>query len=723
MAKKFILTIFALTFIGLIGCETTPTKEGGDDDMVNEINSAANEGSDADAKTDTKTADTKAPEAAPATPENSEKDFDDFGADEEKTKQAAEPPAEAPPDTKPDAKTDDTALNTPPPVEEKTQPQPPPPTSMGSASDGSSNQITGINYISSANGGSIEIKVSGKASYAVRPNPAANQYVIEVANTQIAKSLKRPFIMKDFEGPFGAVNAYQNPGATTARIVVQMKGAGEPIITQEGNNILVTPAAADSVTGQDKVAPKMADAEKAAADATEETKAEGSDGDSYNVKDAQKNEQALGARTLDEFLTGNGRFFGRPISIQTNDAEVRDVISFIAEESGINLVMGDDVDGKISLKLRQVPWDQALVIVMRSRNLGYVRQGNVIRITKLATLQAEATAAKQIVDAQQSLTPLKVKVLPVSYANVTDLVTQIKPFLTPTRGQIVADPRTTALIITDTAEKLLRIEKLVKELDIPPAQVMIEGKIVEATEAFSRQIGINWRLSGSPVNVANSGGYGGTPITALPNLAIQPITSANLPTSALFGVNVGVLDVIGSLNATLGLAEADSLLRVISSPRIVTMNKEKAVITQTSQHIALTSNKDSFGNVTTSPKASDLNLKLQVTPQITAEGSVVLEVDLTRQFAGAIVDPVSQAAPINTRQAQTKVLVPNGQTAVIGGIYESQETETDNGVPWFKDLPGIGWLFKFKDDERNKDELLLFLTPRILNAKDQSTTQ
>lgn len=150
---------------------------------------------------------------------------------------------------------------------------------------------------------------------------------------------------------------------------------------------------------------------------------------------------------------------------------------------------------------------------MRSRGLGYVRQGNVLRITKLSSLQAEATAAKEIVESQKKLTPLKVKVLPISFANVADLATQIKPFLTETRGQVVSDSRTSTVIITDTAEVLMRVERLVKELDIPPAQVMIEGKIVEASETFTRRVGVNWSLSGSPVEVSPSGGLNGSAIS------------------------------------------------------------------------------------------------------------------------------------------------------------------------------------------------------------------
>lgn len=719
MKTKIVLLLSSFLFLALTSCGTTQQSQP-DDELVSEIDSAASDNSSSGSSSTSSAKENN----------DAEKDFDDFGSEEEKTaknkveaKEAEQKVAENPPPQNPPPQEPPPAQE-PPPIEQPIVEKNPPPQDL--TPPASMSEIKSIKYLSSASGGTIEIKTSDKVAYAVRPNPGANQYVIEVQNAKLADSLKRPYIMKDFDGPFGAINAYQNAGVPTARIVVQMKGSDEPVVTQEGNTILVTPltkseappenqkVAANGKKDEDKPVDKL----EADTDADEDPS--NTDNDSYNVKAAKKSERILGARTLDEFLTGNGRFFGRPISIQTNDADIRDVISFIAEESGVNLVMGDDVDGKISLKLRQVPWDQALVIVMRARNLGYVRQGNVIRITKLQTLQAEAQAAKQIVDAQQTLTPLKVKVIPISYASVSDLATQIKPFLTTQRGQVVSDQRTTSLIITDTAPVLMKVERLVKELDIPPAQVMIEGKIVEATETFTRSLGVNWSLSGAPITVSNSGGFNGTPIGASSSLAIQNLNKQQITGSPLvWNAHVGMLDVIGDLDATLGLAQADSLVKIISSPRIVTMNKEKSEISQKSQVISITSSRDTQGNVTSTPKSTDVELKLVVTPQITAEGSVVLEVDLTRQFAGAVADSISLARPINTRQAKTKVLVPNGQTAVIGGIYQSDETETESGVPGLKDVPVLGWLFKSRVEDRTKNELLLFLTPRILNARDQ----
>jgi type IV pilus assembly protein PilQ len=591
--------------------------------------------------------------------------------------------------------------------------EPPPQEPIAEEAPAESITITAINYLASANGGTVEIKTSGPATYNVRPNPNTNQYVIEIENATLSESLKRPYIMKDFEGSFGAINAYQNPGGRTARIVVQLKNAGEPVVSQEGNSLLVMPPG--------EVAPTTNVAEQTPSGGVE-TLSNNTDSESYDVKAATDSEKILGARTLDEFLTGSGRFFGRPISIQTNDADIRDVIQFIAEESGVNLVIADDVEGKVSVKLRQVPWDQALVIVMRSRGLGYVRQGNVLRITKLATLQAEATAAKDIVDSQKKLTPLKVKVMPVSYAQVSDLEKQVKPFLSSDRGQVVSDPRTSSLIITDTPDVLSKVERLVKELDIPPAQVMIEGKIVEAGESFSRTVGLNWSLSGTSEVLAGGAGNNGSDVRFRTGLNIQTLTGTQTEGSnGLFNLRIGSFGYLGSLNAALGLAQADSLIKIISSPRIVTINKEKAEISQKGEVVSLVPTVSPEGKVIgqTATK-TPVELKLEVTPQITSEGSVILDVSVLRQFAGPEVETSTKARAINSRSAKTKVLVPNGQTAVIGGIYQSDESESENGVPGLKNIPILGWLFKQKTNERVKNELLIFLTPRVLNSKDQA---
>jgi type IV pilus assembly protein PilQ len=287
----------------------------------------------------------------------------------------------------------------------------------------------------------------------------------------------------------------------------------------------------------------------------------------------------------------------------------------------------------------------------------------------------------------------------------------------------VSDNRTSSLILTDTADVLERVERLVKELDIPPAQVMIEGKVVEATESFSRTLGVNWGFGGAPAEISSSGGFNGSPLRLNSNWSSTSISSSTAAAAnGVLELNVGRFDFLGDLNATLSLAQADSLVKIVSSPRIVTMNKEKAEISQKGEVITINKTVDQNGQPQSNATRTPVELKLAVNPQITNEGSVLLDIDVLRQFAGPIADSDTKARPVESRSAKTKVLVPNGQTAVIGGIYQSTDSTTENGVPGLKDIPILGWLFKSKADERTKTELIIFLTPRILNAKDQSVT-
>ncbi|MCB0342832.1 MAG: type IV pilus secretin PilQ [Bdellovibrionales bacterium] len=588
-------------------------------------------------------------------------------------------------------------------------------------------EVTDIEYRSNEQGGAIVIKTSAATPYTTRLNPETNQFVVEIQNVNLADRFKRPYIMKDFGAAFKAINAYQNPGTTTARVVIQMQASNEPLVQQEGHSIIVIPQGEMSMAQAEAVPPAEDAAAVAAGPSAAPAEADSFEDDptwrsSYDTQKAEEQAKILGARTLDEFMTESNEFFGRRISIETKDADIRDVIGFIAEESGVNLVMSDDVQGKISLRLRRVPWDQALIIVMRAKNLGYIRQGNVLRISQLASLQKEAADAQAIVQSQKGLSPLKVKVIPISYAQIKDLTTQIKEFLTPNRGKVVGDERTSALIVTDTNDVLTKIERLVKELDIPPTQVMIEGKIVEATETFQKDVGLNWGFTGANTTISASGGDNGRPIDLNFGYAFQPFT--NDAVSALanaFNLRVGRMSFLGNLSSTLALAEKDNLVRIISSPRIVTMNKSPAEITQKGETISIKQTKDPLTDeITKSSTRVPVKLELKVTPQITAEGSVILDVEVLREFAGAEADQDTKDRPVNSRSAKTKVLVQNGQTAVIGGIYQSDETQSESGFPGLRKVPVLGWLFKADSKKTEKNELLLFLTPRILNPEAQT---
>lgn len=565
-------------------------------------------------------------------------------------------------------------------------------------------KVRDIRFMANSSGGTVVIETDKPVTYQSRLNPATQQFVIEIADVELPPSLQRPLPTQSSR--IGSINAYQGAGASTARVVIQLSGpsSGEPIVQQEGTSLVVIPPTPPPVVA--KTEPPSAP----------------------TPSSESPKEGALQARTLDEFLTGNQKFYGRLISLQVKDADVRDVVNFLAEESGANVVMSDDVDGKISLKLRRVPWDQALVTLMRTKGLGYVRQGNVLRISTLKSLQAETEAATKIIEAQKAIVPAVVEVIPVSYAAIDELQKNLSPFLSKD-GKVVADNRTSTIIVTDKQEVVDRVRKLIKTLDIPPAQVSIESKIVEAVENFQNFIGINWSFGGSPVNISPSGGAQGAPIDLTMGISSATISrnvSGATPFSA--NVNVGVLDFFGDIGAALTLAEAEELAKVISAPRISAMNREKSTITQEGENVAIKSTAVAGTSGATAAliskeeKRTPFKLELSVTPQITADGGVIMDLDVKREFLGPEVDLDTKARAVNKRSAKTKVLVKNGQTAVIGGIYTSDELEFTNGVPGLRNIPIIGWLFKNRSYERRKNELLIFLTPRIL-AQDDLTQE
>lgn len=618
--------------------------------------------------------------------QNQADDFQDFELDELKAEDVVQTEEPAPLPMDPPVEELDLGPDLDAPVADLDFEEPATPVSS------SPTQISDIRYLSNQAGGSVVIDANQNFTYETRFNPETGQYVIEVQNATLPERLKRPYVMKDFSGSFGGLNAYQSPGENNVRVVVQLKPGfrDEPVVQMEGNSLVVVPpsGSASSFMASNQTNPPPASS------------------------------GPLEAGSLEEFILSNQKFYGKPISLQVRDADVRDVIGFIAEESGANIIMSDEVKGNISLKLRKVPWDQALVLVMRSKGLGYVRQSNVIRVASVDELRKESRNAQEFLRARQELAPIRVKVIPVNYANVDSLNVQVKEFLSK-EGKVVVDARSNSILVADREDVLDKITRLIQALDIQPNQVLIEGKIVEASEEFTSQVGVNWGFTGSALTLSQAGGANGLPIELTPNLGIG--RGASRLANSL-GVRLGTLDFLGNLDALLNLAESDRTAKIISSPQVVTMNREQAQIGQTGEVISTVSIESEAGNISTSESRQPVNLKLTVTPQITADGSVIMDMDVIRQFAGPVAVESTQSRPINTRSAKTKVLVKNGETAVIGGIYQVDEANTESGVPVLKDIPVLGWLFKSQDKSKAKNELLIFLTPRILAAGESQSS-
>lgn len=612
-------------------------------------------------------------------------------------------------------------------------------------------QITDIQYDSKQAGGTVIVTTTSPATYRTREVPGNNQVIIEIANAKLPEKLKRPFNTKDFKQATVSIMAYQEAGSSTARIVLQYRQPRSVDVKQADRVLSIvagSPKAADaglSAASDDSEAPSSGEESSSEFDSARSDSSESASGGSSSDQDSEdlgstdyelsssessssrsqpsrptSSSKIMGTSTLDEDRIGAIRFSGRPISIEVRDTPVRDVITLISDQSGANIIMSDDITGSITIKLRQVPWDQALSIIMKTRGLGYVRQDSVLRIAPIRQLQAEAEEARRIIEAQEATLPLRVKVIPVSFASVSLLATQIRSTLQATqtsgapgmqpggaapsgRGRIEADPRTSSIIVTDTDDNIKRIEQLVKALDTAPLQVMIEGKIIEAKEEMGRNFGINWGYQGQDLGFAGG------------SLSHSARISPTLPASnTSVDLRLGTLDFLGDLDAKLALFESESKAKIISSPRVITMNAQEATIEQSIQIAVPTTTVTTGAPSQVSFTYKPIPTTLRVRPQITSGGDVLMEVAFRREFQSGAASGAE--VPIETRDVKTNVMVKNGQTTVIGGVYQADTAESESGTPYLRKVPILGWLFKSTAKSTVRNELLVFITPRIINA-------
>ena len=558
---------------------------------------------------------------------------------------------------------------------------------VGSSEGGLAN-ITNIEYLSVKGQETIRISASKKLSYSTRFNKVKGQFVVEIANSVLPESLKRPYLMKDFDGAqIAMVNAYQKEGSTVSRVIVQLiEGAHRPQAKLSSNKL-------------DLIMPNLSGPKGAVA----------THGSKQNT-------------SLTDFLLDNQTYSGQRISVSFNDTPVKDVIAFIASEVGANIVM-DSISGKISLKLRNLPWDQVLTLIMKSKGLGYIRDKGVLRIAKLSTLKAEENSIHEIIKSQKEVEPLVVKVFPINFAQVNTVATQVKEFLTPKRGKVAFDNRTSSLIITDTRAVLDRLKQLIRGLDLPPRQVMIEGKFIEASEQFTKKLGVNWEFSGGSVDIDSLKGVGGPVSARLDRGRLVSSSASELSgLNGVLGLTIGRFKFLGNLTTLLAIGETENLVKVIATPRVLAMNKEKASITTKSENLSINAEVSGTGADTTESRTvvrTPINLKLDVTPQIAPDGSVIMGVNILREFPSGAPFGETGAVPISSRAVTTKILVGQGDTAVIGGLFEKDFTKAGSGVPFLRDVPFIGWLFKYRSTETAKREMMVFLTPTIIGPTKQ----
>ena len=517
-----------------------------------------------------------------------------------------------------------------------------------------------------------------------------NQVVVDFAGTLMPKNLMRRYDVMDFATPVQTVDAIRVEGSS--RLVISAQGDFEQLAYQSDNQYTV------------EIKPSL----------------------KHNAAEEKK------------------EYTGERLTLIFQDIDVRSVLQLLADTSGQNIVVSDSVTGNLTLRLQNVPWDQALDIVLRTKGLDKRRQDNVIIIgptEELATREkAELEAHKEV----QELSPIRSEFMQANYAKVADLAKMIRPTagggagggrnsMLSNRGSLSIDERTNTLMVQDTAENLAEIRRLVQALDVPVRQVLIEARIVVVSDTFERDLGAQFGVTSAQQNgnngllaVTGTGTGADTMIqSALTNLSsglpVSPVATpalanrymVNTPAANTNG-SIGISLLGGSylVDLALSAAENEGKSETISSPRVITANQKQATIMQGVEIPYQES--ASSGATTTQFKNAVLSLK--VTPLITPDNRVILDLDVSDDTVGQQVTSATGGSvpSIDTRQIQTQVLVGDGQTVVLGGILETTKSYSAQKVPWLGDIPILGNLFKSTTNINNKTELLIFITPKIL---------
>lgn len=524
----------------------------------------------------------------------------------------------------------------------------------------------------------------------------AGQIVVDFLNAAVPMSLQRRLDVIDFATPVQNIDTF--PVGANTRMVVTPKGRFEQSAFQAGNIFTIS------------------------------------------VKPIIEKEEE---RKVDEF-----GYSGEKLSLNFQNIDVRAALQVLADFTGLNFVVSDTVKGSLTLRLKDVPWDQALDIIVNAKNLAVRRAGNVITVAPAAEVAAKEKAALEATKTVLDLEPLVSELIQINYAKAEEIAALLKSIkalpsaaavsggehpvfgatatgeasrnvvtaesntLLSPRGQVTVDKRTNSLLIQDTPQKIREVRKLIAQLDQPVRQVMIETRLVEATESFSRNLGVKFGVQSATTRSRNQVDQAAT--IGPDGLLTTNGLNVNLPAGQISGNNPGSLALtiarIGTgtlLSLELSALEEEGLGKIISSPRLITANQKKASIEQGEERVFTTSVLG-VGSVVT----KRATLKLEVTPQITPDDRVLLDVIITKDnFTDATL------GLLNIKQITTQVLLDNGETVVIGGVYERDKVDTVSRVPFLGNVPLLGWLFKNKATQDSKTELLIFLTPRILSEE------
>ncbi len=606
-------------------------------------------------------------------------------------------------------------------------------------------RVRRIDFVDEPTRSSVIIDLEEPAGFAVE-RPADRRVSLRLDHADLPDDLARSLDATEYLGPVRLISSYRDPHARgTVRVDVDLAEDVPNRVRQDGSRIYwefnkSTPSSGQKLPALGGPLPpsvlfvparRVAGFSVVLLGALDLAQAQSP------PRKAGEDNQADSPAARRASLTAKKRYTGRRIDLDFKGADIHNILRLLADVGQMNIVTSDEVKGEVTIKMRDVPWDQALDVVLRAKGLGSVREGNLVRVAPLSVLEKEL---EQEIARQKQITevlPTETRLIGVSYAHASALQDKARDLLSP-RGKISVDDRTNNLIVSDVARNLQLIEDLVRNLDTQTSQVVIEARIVEMNSDYARQIGVQWggntfmdAAHGNPTglvfpyNVGIGGGADdssspmsglvpgvrtGVPGGASPNFLVNMPAPAGLNTGSAIGLTMGSVAGAFNLNLRLSAMESTGTIRIVSSPRITTMDNVDAVIEQgVSIPVSVVS---AMGAQT---QFVDAKLHLGVKPHVTNEGTVLLTVNVTNNQPDFANIGSNGNPSIQKKEAKTTMLVRDGDTAVIGGIYTRNSGLSYTKVPFFADIPIVGWLFRSRKENDNRTEMLIFLTPRIVN--------
>jgi len=563
--------------------------------------------------------------------------------------------------------------------------------------------LNNLKFVQKGEESLLYIQTDGQVTYEKKVNVEQKTIIIDLKDTVGTNRVMRPIDTSEFQGPVVYISAYKRPGnQNDIRVAIQLRDnvSSKVETTDSGIIIKIENRYGVFASGQQEVNTDSSDTSATIGN-------ENSEELGLKVPKSMEVQDILENLTL----SGKKKYIGKKISVNVKNVAVTDILKMIADTSGFNIFIDESVASKppMTLSLIDIPWDEALDTVLMINKLSASKYNNILTIT---TIEKALEAKGKVEEEEKKLKvqePLVTKVFSINYAKPTDIVTILADYKSEDRGKITIEQRTNKLIVKDTVSNVERMKKIIELIDTATPQILIESKIVEINENHTKDIGLGGiSFQYNPLSYISGAGTD----SPKPGFTVNTIPTGTGSTVLTFGVDV--IRRLGNLNMSLKLLETQSKAKIISSPRIITQNNQSASISS-SASVPYQTSSVSGGVASNSWSTASASTNLSVTPSVNNNGSIALSVSVNKSSFGGRADNTAPPDQ-NSNSITTNILVDNGATVVLGGLYQMTEGEQESGIPILKDMPILGWFFRSSYNPiKSKSEMMVFITPSVIN--------